>query len=240
LQHINRLLPLNIVDNSLRLSLQAGGKTVGLPDGPSGGEMLISRQKLLRLQQALKATKNKTLRIIITNNGNSADNFTYGAAEFQLSGNLKSASSLKRSSTRSLKSLLAAISQKTSSLLGNPVLEPDQLVPVITPPKPDPSPSPSPQPTPSPKPPDGGDGGGGNSRTFLLSVNSANSELTFGGTATGQIRLTGLAGSTSTFTRDGLTQITSVTPLNTYTIILSAASNDLDGSTYTSGIKVAG
>ena len=232
--------PFNIVDNSLRLSLQAGGKTVRLPNGPSSGEMLISRQKLLRLQQALKATRNQTLRVIVANNGNSEDNFTDGSAEFQLSGSLKSASRLKRSSTRSLKSLLAAISQKTSSLLSNPVLEPDQLVPVITPPKPDPSPSPSPQPAPSPKPPDGGDGGGGNSRTFLLSVNSANSELTFGGTATGQIRLTGPAGSTSTFTREGLAQTTSITPLNTYTIILSAASNDLDGSTYTSSIKIAG
>ncbi len=232
--------PFNIVDNLLQLSFRAGGRTVTLSDGPSGGEMLISRQKLLELQQALRSTENQILRIIIVNSGGSKDNFEDGTSEFQLSGNLKSVSNIKRSSTRSLKSLLAAISQETLSLLNNPVLEPGQLVPVITPPKPDPSPSPSPQPAPSPRPSDGGDGGGGNSRTFLLSVNSANSELTFGGTATGQIRLTGPAGSTSTFTREGLTQTTSITPLNTYTIILGTASNDLDGSTYTSGIKVAG
>ncbi len=199
--------------------------------------MLISKAKLSRLRGLIQSSSNRKLTTIIRDANGDEVNFTNGASEYLLSGAIKDASRIKRVSTRTRKSLRVTLSREAAAILSNPVLKPNQLIPVIQPPKPDPSPEPSPTPTPSPSPSDGG-GGGGIARTFLLNVTGL--EITFGGTATGRISLTGPVGSTSTFTREGLTQTTSLSPLNTYTITLSATNNDLDASAYTSGINVSG
>ncbi len=199
--------------------------------------MLISKAKLSRLRGLIQSSNNRKLTTIIRDANGADVNFTNGTSEYLLSGAIKNASRVKRVSTRTRKSLRITLSREAAAILNNPVLEPNQLIPVIKPPKPDPSPSP--QPSPSPTPSGGGDsGGGGISPTFL--VNVAGSQITFGGTATGRISLTGPAGSTSTFARQGVTQTTSATPLNAYTITLSTTNNDLDASAYASGISVAG
>jgi hypothetical protein len=225
--------PYSITSNSLQLTYRAAGTAIRLKPGPVDGKMLISKAKLSRLRGLIQSSNNKKLTTIIRDANGAEVNFTNGASEYLLSGAIKDTSRIKRVSTRTRKSLRVALSREAAAILSNPVLKPNQLIPVIQPPKPDPSPEPSPTPSPS-----GGGGGGGIARTFLLNVTG--SEITFGGTATGQISLTGPVGLTSTFTREGLTQTTSLSPLNTYTITLSATNNNLDASAYTSGINVTG
>ena len=235
-----------IIDSSLRMVYRAGRVGVRLKPGPINGQMLLSEKGLDKLRRSIRPSRNNTLKTIISDANGSEANFVDGTQELSLSGRIKSKTRINRVKSQSSKDFITSLSKATEALLSNPSFSPNQLVPVVNPPQPDPAPSPSPSPSPPPSPSGGGEsGGGGSSRTFLLSVNSATSEMSFGGSATGSISLTGPVGSTSTFSRQGLTQATSISPLNTYTIILSNASNDFDASAYndavnSSGINVTG
>ena len=234
-------LPYQIISDSVRLLYRAGGKKIKLESGPEDGFMPIRASKLRRLQRALLSSRNQKLRTIILDANGSAANFTDGVEEFSLSASLGIVSRVSKAKVRSSRGFLSSLSEITAEVLENPRLLPNQLVPVQPNPLPSATPSPSPQPSPQSTPSDGSGGdSGASSRSFLLDIDSASSTISFGGTATGQISLNGPAGSTSTFSRAGLARTVSISPLNTYTIALGTASNDLDASTYTSAIKVSG
>ena len=77
-------------------------------------------------------------------------------------------------------------------------------------------------------------------RTFLLNVTTTPSnQITFGGTATGEITLTGPTAGVSTFSRESLSQTTAVN-LSTYDIVLETTSNNFNAATYGGAIEVTG
>lgn len=236
-----------IINNSLRLKLSAGGRSFILRNQPRSGSIAIKRPKILRLQEALENSAKPILRTTLANSNGSDGNFTNSSSTLSLTETIKTRTRLNSSDLLTTSRFVSALRQTSRAFLGNPGINPNQLTPAQPDPNPTPDPDPSPTPTPptpAPTPSDSGGGGGSSTSSFLLNIDTINNEITFGGSATGSISLTGTTGTTSTFTRQGLAQ-TTTQQLSLFTILLSSTNNDINASTYNdttnlTGIKVLG
>jgi len=211
----------------MRLAFRVGGREIRPRAGLLNGEIQISDREFSRLRRALRGSRKRELKIVMIDANGREANFTDGIEHFSLSGKIRSVAKTSRAILRSPELFQSFLTSATTTLRDRPSLKPGQLIPATAPPVPTP-------------PSDDDSAGSESSPTFALRVDSATSEITFEGTATGRITLTGPAGSISTFSREGVAQTVSISPLNTYTITLSSDSNNLDASAYTSGIRVTG
>lgn len=231
-----------IVDRSLRVRYAVGNKGVNLRIQPNNGYINIKRRRLSRIQHLLESAKKPELKYFYTDANDDRANFFNDGTSHSLSGTITSKERLREREFSSLNALKQTIKIETKSFLSDPgtSIKSGQLIPVDGP-----SPSPTPDPTPTPSDKGGSSGGGESTRSFLIIQDISNKEISFGGTATGAITLSGPISSISTFTRQGISETTTA-PLgygaNDYSIALSSDSNSINASSYSSGngIKVSG
>ena len=225
-----------IINRSVQLRLETQTKTFTYKRQPRDGDVKIKSSEFRAIQEALESSKTSKLKTTIFNTNGTQGNFINTENIASFTGEILSKSRAgKDLSTKALKNQLQKSLDKLSS---RPIYKADQINeksinPSPTPPNPDPEPSPTPTPTPD-------NGGGGTTRTFLVNVTTTpTNQITFGGTATGEITLTGPTGGVSTFSRQSLTQTTNV-DLSTYDIVLETTSNNFNAANYGNTIDVVG
>ena len=198
-----------IINKSVKLRLATQTETFTYKRQPRGGVIKIESSEFRAIQEALESSKKSKLTTTIFNTNGTQGNFINTENIASFTEEI----SIKSRAGKDLpiKALKNQLQKSLDKLSSRPIYKADQINEESINP----------------------------SRTFLVNVTTTPNQVTFGGTATGEITLTRPTGGDSTFSRQNLTQTTNV-DLSTYNIVLETTSNNLNAATYGSTVDVVG
>ncbi|QCH14533.1 calcium-binding protein [Synechococcus sp. CB0101] len=233
-----------VIDGTTNIRIKTTSKSVLLRNQPSNGFLALSRKRFNKLLGGLDESKRNSVSIRLIDANGQSSNLSSDTTEVSFLGSFKGKAPIT-SNTVSRQALFTAFKGAVRKLRQQSTSKIDELVYIKS--STEPTSTTTTTATPKSTSSSTSTDASGSSRTFLLSIDADNLEITFGGNSTGPITVTGTTGipaTTSSFTRAGLTRTTDLQLYN-YLIQLDSTCTQLDASTYDdtnrgTGIKVSG